>query len=382
MGGVDVDIRSNVERLRDEEEANLADLARTSRHHNEIETSTTGNLRANPVTLGAQIDSSRTRPPAQASTLARAPDAESFGQRVAVVFEGHSNASTLQVANRPPNLDLVASAISPSSRPAPFTSHSVTGTSAPLAVLLPHLPHTQPEGGELPDIEFTDLELSYIIRATGFLPGEDLLNGRGSEALGDFGRDVTESAMAREAGHKEISTGVHAGEIQVAEIQEDALPLIQTDIEMQPEGMDITVEEAARNVEKQTVEEERVPTPYEVIHNFHAGHVDEVCFPLLNSITLVHPKTFANFRCRSLVAGGSFLMMLYDSVCDWNQTPIRTFTPAMEQELQALSLDLAQMGFDLSWMSQCGAEVLAAARRREVQERICVLTDRLESAQK
>ncbi|KAG5529822.1 hypothetical protein RHGRI_030262 [Rhododendron griersonianum] len=33
-------------------------------------------------------------------------------------------------------------------------------------------------------------------------------------------------------------------------------------------------------------------------------------------------------------------------------------------------------------MTQWGAEVLAAARRREVQERICVLTDRLEFVRK
>lgn len=59
--------------------------------------------------------------------------------------------------------------------------------------------------------------------------------------------------MAREAGHGEISTGVNAGEIQAEQMQEDALPMIQTDIGMQPEGMDIKVEEAARNAEKQTV---------------------------------------------------------------------------------------------------------------------------------
>lgn len=235
--------------------------------------------------------------------------------------------------------------------------------------------------------KLTESELSYMIRVVGFLPGEDLLNGRGSEALGDFGRGVTEGAMAEETGHGEIGTGVHSGEVQAAEVQaeqmqEDAPPLIQTDIRMQPEGMEITVEEAARNAEKQTVEEKRVPTPREVIRNFPAGHVDEECFPLLNSIALVHPETFTNFRCRSLAAAGSFLTMLHDSVRDWNQTPVRAFTPAMEQELQALSLDLVQVGFDLGWMTQRGAEVLAAGRRREVQERIRALTDRLESARK
>ncbi|KAG5567104.1 hypothetical protein RHGRI_002614 [Rhododendron griersonianum] len=106
--------------------------------------------------------------------------------------------------------------------------------------------------------------------------------------------------MVEGAGHGEIGTGVHSGEVQVEEI---------------------TVEEAARNAEKQPVEEERVPTPREVIRNFPVGHVDEVCFPLLNSIALVHPETFVNFRCRSLAAAGSFLTMLYDSIRDWNQTP-------------------------------------------------------------
>ncbi|KAG5561251.1 hypothetical protein RHGRI_004322 [Rhododendron griersonianum] len=144
-------------------------------------------------------------------------------------------------------------------------------------------------------------------------------------------------------------------------MQEDAPPLIQTDIRMQHEGMEITVEEVVRNAKKQTVEEERVPTPREVIYNF-------------SRVTWM--------RCRSLAAAGSFLTMLHDSVRDWNQTPIRAFTPAMEQELQALSLDLEQVGFDIGWMTQRGYEVLAVGRRREVQERIRVLTDRMESVRK
>ncbi|KAE9444658.1 hypothetical protein C3L33_23444, partial [Rhododendron williamsianum] len=82
--------------------------------------------------------------------------------------------------------------------------------------------------------------------------------------------------------HGEIGTRVHYGEVQVEEI---------------------TVEEAARNAKKQPIEEERVLTPREVIRNFPAGHVDEECFPLLNSIALVHPETFTNFSCRAEARG-------------------------------------------------------------------------------
>ncbi|KAF7134277.1 hypothetical protein RHSIM_Rhsim08G0137100 [Rhododendron simsii] len=361
VGGVDVDMRTTTERLRDEEEDDLADLARQPRDHNGAEVSMTGNPRTDPITPGGQTDSSRTRPSAQVSAPARVPDV--------VVSEGQSNASTLQAASHSSNPDLIADATSPSARATSFIRHSIIGTSEPVSE--PPVPiSAQPppaqssqahlEQGEHPGVEFTESELSYMIRVTGFLPGDDLLNGRGSEALGDFGRDSAGGAMAEESGHGEISTGAHSGQIQeeethIEDMRDDAPPVIQTGTEGRPEDMDI----AARNVGKQTIEEETVPTPREVIHHFPVGHVDEVYFSLVNSISLVHPETFANFRCRSLMAAGSFLVLLHDAVHDWNQTVVRTFTPAMQQELQALSLDLAQ-----------------------VQERIRVLTDRLESTRK
>lgn len=82
--------------------------------------------------------------------------------------------------------------------------------------------------------------------------------------------------------------------------------------------------------------------------------VDEVYHPLLNAIARAHPETFARFIPQSPRLGSILLRDLHDLLMPWAQLRFDDFTLATETAMQVLTQDLADLVFDLGWLTARG----------------------------
>lgn len=86
--------------------------------------------------------------------------------------------------------------------------------------------------------------------------------------------------------------------------------------------------------------------------------IDKVYHPLLNVIARAHPETFARFNPRPpRVASSARSPWSVDALA---QLRFGDFTPATETALREVTQDLAELGFDLGWLSARDSALRAA----------------------